>query len=407
MITKASKKYLEDAKKRDPKALLYPKDLHFILKTDLKIVGITGTNGKTTVASAIYSILLDLGLNVGLQGTRGFFVNEKEIGKRSLTTPSLFETYCNIDIAKEMGCEYFIMEVSSHAIDQQRIEDLIFELKIHTNITSDHLDYHGSVEEYRRVKNSFFKDETKKLVNRDDKYIEPNLKNCFSYGVENSSTFKVNAYTLNSGIDAYCSYFQEQFYFHSHLFGLYNLYNILASISAIKLLLEDVKIEEIASCVENFGGVRGRCEVVNQSPLIIIDFAHTEDGMKKIFESFSKRDIVVLFGAGGDRDRSKRAPMGRVASRFAKRAYITSDNPRSENEMDIINDILEGFEGNNYKIVANRKEAIELAIKELQKEELLLILGKGDEEYQEINGVKHPFSDLDEAQISLGKINSF
>ncbi|RLA63661.1 MAG: UDP-N-acetylmuramoyl-L-alanyl-D-glutamate--2,6-diaminopimelate ligase, partial [Epsilonproteobacteria bacterium] len=161
---------------------------------NMKIVGVTGTNGKTTVTAAIYSFLLDLNERPALQGTRGLFAGEKRIEDKSMTTPSILETLYNMKQAIDLSCNYFIMEVSSHAIDQKRIEGLSFALKVHTNVSSDHLDYHGTVEEYRRVKSLFFADETPKLLNKDDiKNITYNPKNAQSYGVDEPATFKVQA----------------------------------------------------------------------------------------------------------------------------------------------------------------------------------------------------------------------
>jgi UDP-N-acetylmuramoyl-L-alanyl-D-glutamate--2,6-diaminopimelate ligase len=360
---------------------------------DIKIVGITGTNGKTTTAAAIYSMLLDLGYRVGLQGTRGVFVNDERVQEKTLTTPNIFNTIKHLNFAKEQGCDYYIMEVSSHAIVQQRIEGLVFELKILTNITSDHLDFHGSVEEYVAVKSSFFQDETKKLINRDVKNIEFNYKNAYTYSVDNGGSFALQAYTLQDGISMAIEHFREVVSFHSSMFGLFNVANLLAAVSAVKLIT-DKSLEEIAEVIGDFAGVSGRMEVVSEEPLVIVDFAHTSDGMEQVLDSFKTKDLVVVFGAGGDRDKSKRAPMGMIASRFARRVYVTSDNPRSEDPEKIIEDILVGVDTTKetYAVV-DRKKAIEHAIKHLKKDEILLVLGKGDETYQEISGEKIPFDD--------------
>ncbi len=370
----------------------------------IKIVGITGTNGKTTTAAAIYSMLLDLDKRVALQGTRGFFINEKRIKPKGLTTPLALETMANIVEAKEEGCEFFIMEVSSHAIAQRRIEGLRFALKILTNITQDHLDYHKTLEEYIKVKSSFFGDESLKLINKDETKIEYNPVNARTYGIENPSTYKVLAYSLEEdGISAAFAKIDKVYEFFTPLHGFFNLYNILCAISGIDML-QVASLEEICEAVEGFAGVSGRMEIVSQNPLVIVDFAHTPDGMQKVLESMRDRDLVVLFGAGGDRDKDKRAKMGMVASRFAKKIVLTSDNPRSEEPEKIIEDILKGVnQRENLIIEPDRKEAIKKALKWQKEGEVLMILGKGDEEYQEIKGEKIPFSDKEFVLENLQK----
>lgn len=360
----------------------------------LKVVGVTGTNGKTTVTAAIYSFLLDLEEKPALQGTRGLFAEDKRIEEKSMTTPSILETLHNMKQTMDMGCNYFIMEVSSHAIHQQRIEGLHFALKVHTNITSDHLDYHGSVEEYRRVKSLFFADETPKLLNKDDlKHIAYNPANAQSYGVDEPATFKVQAFSLLHGITAGIKHLQEEATFHSPMVGLFNLYNLMAAIGSV-VMLTNRTLQEVCDVVENFAGVAGRMEVVSRDPLVIVDFAHTDDGMYQVLDSIKDRDISVVFGAGGNRDKEKRPKMGAVAGKFAKKIYVTSDNPRDEIPEMILEDILLGLYGKeNVTATPDRHLAIQMALEGLEKDEVLLILGKGDEDYQEIKGVKHPFDD--------------
>lgn len=359
----------------------------------IQIIGITGTNGKTTTAAAIYSFLIDLGFVCALQGTRGFFINDEQIQKKSLTTPSIFETLCHVYEARLRGCEYFVMEVSSHAIVQNRIEGLTFALKAHTNITQDHLDYHGSIEEYRRVKNSFLQDNTLKVINKDDKYVEFDFHNAFTYGIESPSSFSVAAYSLKEGIQAAVKHFDEVAQFQSDLHGIFNISNLLCAIASVKLL-SDKPLQEVCDVVENFGGVSGRMETVSNDPLVIVDFAHTPDGMIKVLETLQDKTLSVVFGAGGDRDKNKRPQMGAVAKRFAKKIYITSDNPRSENPMEIIQDILEGItKQDNVFVEVDRKKAIAQALCDLAPHETLLILGKGDESTQEINGEFFAFDD--------------
>jgi len=369
----------------------------------LRVVGVTGTNGKTTVTAAAYSFLLDLGEKPALQGTRGLFAQERRIEEKSMTTPSIFETLHNMKQTLDLGCEYFIMEVSSHAIEQKRIEGLTFALKVHTNVSSDHLDYHGTVEEYRRVKSLFFADETPKLLNKDDiKNISYNPIGAQSYGVDEPATFKVQAFSLLKGITAGIKHLKDEATFHSPMVGLFNLFNLMAAIGAVQMLTKK-SIEEVCEVVPYFAGVSGRMEVVSREPLVIVDFAHTDDGMLKVFEAMKDRDISVVFGAGGNRDKSKRPRMGAMAGRYAQKIYVTSDNPRDEVPEEILEEILLGLHGKeNVTATPDRKLAIKLALDALQPEEVLLILGKGDEDYQEIKGIKHHFDDREVVRELLG-----
>ena len=362
---------------------------------DMQIVGVTGTNGKTTTTAAIYSILTDLGRKSALQGTRGFFIDDNMVEGKSLTTPSILQTIYRIFQAKKAGAQYFIMEVSSHAIAQNRIEGLEFALKVFTNISQDHLDYHKTMKNYIYTKSSFFQDDSPKLINKDDENISYNFIGARTYGVENMATYKIAAYSLEEGINAILGFGKELHNFYSPLMGLFNLYNITAAIGAVHMLTnEDLKV--ICESVENFGGVRGRMEIVSYEPLVIVDFAHTPDGMQKVYESFPYKNIVTVFGAGGERDRDKRPKMGSVAARFCSRIYLTSDNPRSEDAASIIEDIKKGITPDKpVHTIKEREEAIKSAIASLKDGEILLILGKGDEEYMEIEGEKHPFNDVE------------
>jgi len=382
--------------KLDPKpASITPEELIVFWGLEkMKVVGVTGTNGKTTVTAAIYSFLLDLDEKPALQGTRGLFAEEKRIEEKSMTTPSILETLHNMKQTMDLGCNYFIMEVSSHAIDQKRIEGLTFALKVHTNVTSDHLDYHGTVEEYRRVKSLFFADESPKLLNKDDiKNITYNPIGAQSYGVDEPATFKVQAFALIHGITAGIKHMQTEATFHSPMVGLFNLFNLMAAVGSV-VMLTGRKVEEVCEVVQNFAGVAGRMEVVSRDPLVIVDFAHTDDGMYQVLDSIKDRDISVVFGAGGNRDKAKRPRMGAVAGKFAKKIYVTSDNPRDEVPEMILEDILVGLHGKGQVTATpDRKLAIKMALDDLEGDDALLILGKGDEDYQEIKGVKHPFDD--------------
>ena len=393
LLTAQNRKYFEQLSTKPP--FITPLELIKLWNIEeLKAVGVTGTNGKTTVTAGIYSFLLDLGEKPALLGTRGFFANDERIEEKSMTTPSILHILNAMKIALDRECNYFIMEVSSHAIDQERIEGITFALKVHTNVTSDHLDYHGTVEEYRAVKSRFFADESPKLLNKDDiKNILYNPIGAQSYGVDEPATFKVQAFSLQQGITAGIKHLSTEATFHSPMVGLFNLFNLMASIGATTMLTGR-NVMEVCEVVANFAGVAGRMEVVSRDPLVIVDFAHTDDGMIQVLDSMKDRDVVVVFGAGGDRDRTKRPRMGAVASKFATKVYVTSDNPRSEPPEQIIADILAGIKDQTHtRAMVDRAFAIQEALKGLEKDEVLMILGKGDEDTLEIDGIKYHFDD--------------
>jgi len=394
VLTAQNEKYLQNAKDNGAHSIIKAADIAELFGVNqIKIVGITGTNGKTTTASAIYSFLLDLGYKVAMQGTRGLFMNDDVVEGKTLTTPSVLNIYKHIYQAVEAGCEFFIMEVSSHAIVQQRIEGLSFELKILTNITQDHLDYHKTLGEYTSVKNSLFQDTGKKLINKDEPKASFNIKNTFTYGIENPATYKLIAYSLNDASSGIIQHFQEIVPFTASLHGFFNLYNLMAAIGAVHILTSK-KLEAVAEVVDNFAGVSGRMEQVCESPNVIVDFAHTPDGMQQVLNALKEKELLVVFGAGGDRDRVKRPLMGKIAATLATKIYITSDNPRNEDPQLIVEDILSGIEDRtNVKVELNRKKAIQMALEDQKEDEVVVILGKGDEAYQIIYDQKFPFDD--------------
>ncbi|WP_345972515.1 UDP-N-acetylmuramoyl-L-alanyl-D-glutamate--2,6-diaminopimelate ligase [Sulfurimonas diazotrophicus] len=405
VLTGLNRRYLDDAKARGAHSIISPADVAPLFGLDrINVIGITGTNGKTTTASAIYSILLDLGHKAAMQGTRGFFMNDTVVEGKSLTTPTLLETYRHIYQAVAAGCEYFVMEVSSHAIVQARAEGIDFALKILTNITQDHLDYHETLEEYVRVKNSFFADEGKKLINKDEAKADFNIKNAFTYGAENPATYKVVAYSLNDGISAVVQHFGKIHTFHSPMHGFFNVYNLTAAVAAVHLVTGD-DLEAVCDAVGGFAGVSGRMEVVSESPLVIVDFAHTPDGMAQVLNALKEKEMLVVFGAGGDRDRSKRPLMGRVAENLAKKVFVTSDNPRSEDPDAIIADILGGMTYPEKAVVEpNRKAAIAMALSARSGDEVVVVLGKGDEQYQIIYDKQFPFDDREVIRSLLSEV---
>lgn len=387
-----NKQFVDQAKEKGAK-IIDVAECKKLLNIDenIQIIGITGTNGKTTTAAAIYSILLDLGYKCALCGTRGTFINDKQINEKSLTTEPILKTLEYLSKASEEKCDFFVMEVSSHALVQNRIEGLKFKAKIFTNITIDHLDFHQNFDNYRLAKESFFTDESIKFINKDAKAIRFNIKNSFTYGIENPSYYHIKAYSLNEGISAIVMTKNQSFHINSSLLGLFNLYNLLAASALVNELLKP-DLKKLEAAISNFGGVCGRVEEIAKN--VIIDFAHTPDGIEKILNTFKDKKLIVVFGAGGNRDKSKRPLMGKIVEHYAKTAIITSDNPRDEEPDAIIEEILKGFDNKSkVLIITDRKEAIYKALKLKEQDDLVLILGKGDENYQEIKGRKYPFSD--------------
>lgn len=404
VVSKQNEKYKDLAIANGCKQLVLANDLkNHLDMSSIKVIGITGTNGKTTTAAAIYSILLDLGYKVALQGTRGFFINETRVEEYSLTTPVQLGNFAHIQKAIQNGCNFFVMEVSSHAIEQGRIEGLEFALKVHTNITRDHLDYHKTIEEYIRVKNSFLSDETPKLINKDDPKVVCNPKNGFAYSLETPSTYKVDAYSFKNGMHVMFNHFGKHFTFSSMMMGIFNVYNLMAAVASVHITTQK-PLEEICEALEGFGGVSGRMETISVNPLIIVDFAHTPDGMDEVLKSFNDREIICVFGAGGDRDKLKRPLMGLVAARYSKHIIVTSDNPRNEDPDMIIEEIISGIKNHSsVQVEINRKEAIRKAINMANENSVVLVLGKGDESTQIIYDKKFPFSDKEEILKILNK----
>ena len=404
LLTFQNAKFKDDAIKKGAK-IINVDECKKLLNIDenIKIIGITGTNGKTTTAAAIYSILLDLGYKCGLCGTRGAFINEKQVDEKGLTTSSILKTLSYLKMASEQRCDFFVMEVSSHALVQNRIEGLKFSAKIFTNLTQDHLDFHLNFQNYKEAKESFFTDDTLKFINKDAFLIKYNVKNSFTYGIENPSAYHVKAYSLEDGISAVVKFKDEEFFIQSSLLGLFNLYNLLAASVCVNELVKPKK-DDLEKAISNFGGVCGRVEEVAKG--VIVDFAHTPDGIEKVLDTLKNKNLIVVFGAGGNRDKTKRHFMGKIAQHFASKIILTSDNPRDEEPLDIINDILSGLDNKgNVLVIEDRFEAIKKALSLKKDDDLVVILGKGDETYQEIKGVKHPFSDKEVVKEILKERN--
>ncbi len=370
----------------------------------LKIIGVTGTNGKTTVCHMIESILKIDGKKVGIIGTLGARFCDRVIAP-TLTTPDPICLHRILAEMVECGVEYVAMEVSAHAIDLHKIDDVAFEVGVFTNFSRDHLDYFSKIERYSDVKTSFFT--CRKIdfcvLNGDDalgREISKKIENkSVCYGVEQpADAFAVNINANKDGLTYFINLFDSLYQIHIPVVGRYNVYNSLAAAACAAYF--GVKTNVIAHGLYVFGGADGRlCRVGEyRGGDIYVDYAHTPDGLKNTLISLSEvydGRIICVFGCGGNRDEGKRSIMGEIAAEYANFSVVTSDNPRYEDPMMIIHAVESGFlrKCGKYVCIENRKMAIKYAINCLQEGDVLVVAGKGAEKYQEIMGINYPFCD--------------
>ncbi|MBE6741365.1 MAG: UDP-N-acetylmuramoyl-L-alanyl-D-glutamate--2,6-diaminopimelate ligase [Ruminococcaceae bacterium] len=360
----------------------------------LKLIGLTGTNGKTTTTFIIKQILENLGKKVGLIGTVQNMVGS-EIYPAHYTTPDPYELQSLFRKMVDAGCEYCVMEVSSQALAQGRVAGIHFELAAFTNLTQDHLDYHKTWENYFGSKRILFENCDIAITNIDDKnglrIVEGLPCKVKTYSVDNNnSDFTARNVCFSSDGVKYELVTDRIGRVQCPIPGRFSVYNSLCAVSVAIALGFD--FEDVLRAVAKCSGVKGRIEVVPTETdyTVIIDYAHSPDGLENIISSLreiSKGRIVTLFGCGGDRDRTKRPLMGEIAARLSDFCVVTSDNPRSEKPADIINDILEGMKNTKtpYKVIENRKEAIEWALENARENDIILLAGKGHETYQILN----------------------
>ncbi len=368
----------------------------------LTLVGITGTNGKTSTAYMLDHCLRACGVKTGLIGT--VCTNDGSGGKTSsLTTPDPSVLHRIFAEAKRHGCTHTVMEVSSQSLDQSRTAGIEFELGIFTNLTVDHLDYHGSMPAYRDAKLKLFSQCRKGLVNSDSDYAAPFLAvpDVMSFSASHVADFRASrVYMTGDGVSYLeCSPSGQREVFLP-VWGRFSIYNSLAALAAAELLGLDPDL--CVKALASFPGVPGRLEAIRTDlPFrLFIDYAHTPDGLENVLRSLRETTvgrIIVVFGCGGDRDTGKRPEMGRIATRLADLAVITSDNPRSESPEEIIRQILCGAEGNSYKVIPDRTQAIRFALKNAAPGDTVLLAGKGHETWQVFSdGVIH----YDEREIA-------
>jgi UDP-N-acetylmuramoyl-L-alanyl-D-glutamate--2,6-diaminopimelate ligase len=371
----------------------------------LKLVGVTGTNGKTTVATLLYKLFGCLGYTCGLVSTVENVING-EVIPSTHTTPDPVSLNALLKQMVDAGCTHAFMEVSSHAVHQHRIAGLEFAGALFSNITHDHLDYHGTFEEYIKAKKGFFDGLASyafAITNLDDKRGMVMLQNTaakkYTYSLRTVADFKGKI--LENGLSGLVMTVNDQ-EVHFRLIGEFNAYNLLAVYGAAVCLGEDKN--QVLQCLSNTTGAEGRFDytISNKDRVIaIVDYAHTPDALVNVLTTIKKlkkghEQVITVVGCGGDRDKTKRPVMGEVACEHSDKVIFTSDNPRSEDPLAILNDMEQGLSTGarrKYIAIADRKQAIKTAVSMAQPEDILLIAGKGHEKYQEINGVKHHFDD--------------
>ena len=401
----------------------------------LCLIGVTGTNGKTTVTYLLESILREAGFRVGVLGTVNYRFNKKVLPAPN-TTPESYDMQKILRVMVDEGITHVIAEVSSHAADLKRIDDCTFEMGIFTNLTQDHLDYHGTMENYFQAKKRFFdevipagkKIQKFMIVNADDPWGQRLLKevhkdtSSLTYGIENRCDMIADTFTFSlEKTKADILMGKNRCSISSPLIGKFNLYNILAASLAAASLKIPGKI--IRTGIAKLKKVPGRLERVNKpgQPGVFVDYAHTDDAIRRVLQSlssFKKRKIITVFGCGGDRDRSKRPLMGKAAASLSDITIVTSDNPRTEKPLSIIEEIERGIQeislkkfhpgllgqdevGKGYTVIPDRKEAIIKAVSTADASDIVFIAGKGHENYQIIGKTRIPFDDRKIAKAAL------
>jgi UDP-N-acetylmuramoyl-L-alanyl-D-glutamate--2,6-diaminopimelate ligase len=383
---------------------------------NIRLVGVTGTNGKTTIASLLYQLFKKAGYKVGLLSTVKIMVDEQEF-KATHTTPDSLTINKYLDLMVQEGCEFCFMEVSSHGVHQKRTEALHFEGGVFTNLSHDHLDYHNTFAEYRDVKKSFFDNLPKSafaITNIDDKNGLVMLQNTkakkLTYALKSYADYK--AQILENQLSGLLLKINDNEVWVK-LIGSFNAYNLLAIYGvAVELGIEKTEALRLLSELESVSG-RFQFIVSDSKITAIVDYAHTPDALENVLKTIEdirtkNEQLITVVGCGGDRDKTKRPIMANIASSMSDKAIFTSDNPRTENPETIIEEMEKGVEPQNFKktvSILDRKQAIKTACQLANPNDIILIAGKGHETYQEINGVRHDFDDLKIVTELLQQLN--
>ena len=375
----------------------------------ITLVGITGTKGKTTTSYFMKNVFDNAGIKSGLLGTNKNLIGNKEI-KSKLTTPEANEINFLLNEMVKEGCTHCVMEVSSHSLALDRVDYLDFDFAVFSNISSDHMDYHHTFENYLGAKELLFenlKEDSTAVINLDDKSANDIIKktnaSVKTYGENTNADFVISdvQYNLN-GTRFSINDHHSSYSINTRLIGKFNAYNATAAFSTAVLMGLEAPL--VVDGIKKTSQVPGRFEVISRGKKkVIVDYSHTAGSLKEALEAIhhintKNQPIYTVFGCGGDRDKLKRPEMGRIAEELSDRVIITSDNPRSEEPNKIIEDIINGLRRKDYLIIENREEAIKTAITDSPDNAIILIAGKGHENYQEINGVRKHFSDKETAE---------
>lgn len=381
---------------------------------EMRMIGVTGTNGKTTTVFLIHHLLMTAGINSGLIGTICSLIGDRRIDSVN-TTPDIVDLQNLLSQMRDSGVKEIVMEVSSHALALNRVAGCEFDIGVFTNLTQDHLDFHHTMEEYRETKEKLFssleignKIDKKSIINSDDPskeyFIQASTAPIWTYGYDEKSDFRVlKARISQEGtvIDVLTPEGEKSL--QSSLVGDFNVYNILSAVGAVRA--EGVSWDDIQKGLNSFPGVPGRFQQISNNlewPLVVVDYAHTPDGLKNVLETGRKlasSRLITVFGCGGDRDRTKRPLMGALGRDLADEVILTSDNPRSEDPCEILQEILGAWENEDKKpqVIADRRQAIKKAIDIAKPGDVVVISGKGHETYQILKDKTIHFDDSEEA----------
>lgn len=377
----------------------------------IKFIGITGTNGKTTSCYLIYQALNKLKIKTAYIGTIGFYVDGK-VKDLDNTTPDLIDLYEMFDYCIKNNVQVIAMEVSSHALALNRVLGIDFDYVSFTNLTQDHLDFHGDLENYKQAKLKLFnnlKPDGYAIINGDDPYYKDfclEKNNNIIYGTNSNVDYKITSYNLDIDSSEFkFLYDNKEYDVKLNIPGKYNVYNYMNLLIILNKMGKS--IEQIIGLSKFLKAPNGRFETLRfKDSVVVIDYAHTPDAVENIIDSvmeYKKGRIITIIGCGGDRDKTKRPIMGSIATQKSDYVIFTNDNPRTEDEKLIMNDIVSSLTKNNYIVKYNRREAIETGIKMLENKDILLILGKGHEDYQIIGHEKIHFSDLETSKEFIEK----
>lgn len=370
----------------------------------MNIIGVTGTNGKTTTAYLTYQILNKLNDKTGYIGTIGFYLPNEDFIELPNTTPNILDLYELLLQAASKGCKNVMMEVSSHALHQERVKGLKYKVAAFTNLTQDHLDYHVTMENYLDAKKLILKQlEGPMIINVDDSYgnrwLESYAK-CKTLG-KNGQDYQIISYhDTEHGTHIKFAVNKKEYEVDTNLRSTFNVYNYMTALSLVESL--GYSVEDIIKVTKDIYPPKGRCEQIKvKEGEAVIDYAHTPDAVLKIINAFTenkKGRVITLVGCGGDRDPKKRPIMGQIAAENSDYVIYTSDNPRTEDPQKIMDDILKGVKTNNYEVELDRPKAIVKALDMMQKNDVVLILGKGHEDYQIIGHEKIHLDDAEEVR---------